>query len=335
MKKRFCALLCALLILSGCTGNTDSDGNDAILPIPADYTEAQCAALVFGTQNLTVSFRGNRVLGGIVADVYTVMSGSETLGSVALGTDGTKYADADNSGVFRTLSMRGEDAVMGDAIVPGEDASRYLRWEGNVSALPTGAKENFEGVFDAVYAEMCRAYGKTADKQSVTIRVETCGDGMVWDGQAILLDPNYLSDHVNGYDALTEQLFYAVSGLDAQDEAHGWLIRGLSLFCHTRYGVYNEYNRYTIQYNAEDSVSDSPERTAVFLSWVSETFDWEFTTFLCRTLQEGTYEADSIWFDRIGFELDELWQLYLTMCSRADQRNPASPWEQYGASAGA
>ncbi len=309
MKKIAAALLCLLFLLSACHAEPQEvpDAEELL-----GYSELQSAELAFGQSDLQLSYRGNRVLDGTVVNWYAVSQNGQTIGAVAQDTEGRWYADTDNNGLFTTLKIQQGRAVFGEEIRFGETAAQYLKWEGDLSALPVGAQDNFTAVFDAVYADMHRMYGQ-GDLKQITVCVADCENGAAYTDGVIYISPDYLREHTNDYDILTEMLMYAVTGLDGRGSDMQWLIDGLAGYGRIRFGVYREYNRYSITYDPAAPLTESAAHTTVFLDWVSDQFDWDFTAYLCRALQNGTYDTEDVWVDRIGFTLDELWNIYQTM----------------------
>ncbi|QNL48186.1 hypothetical protein H8S90_15420 [Olivibacter sp. SDN3] len=169
-------------------------------------------------------------------------------------------------------------------------------------------KDEMVEVFFTNYPRLLNDFNPDAQKE-VAFRIEPSFDGVayVFSGFATY-GAAYMTNNPNDLDVVTHEVMHLVQSYAGG--APGWLTEGIADYVRHVYGLYNDRANWSLpDYQPGQHYTDAYRITARFLVWVEQSYDSDLVKTLDDLLRRGQYE-ESIWLQRTGNTLEDLWTSY-------------------------
>jgi hypothetical protein len=187
-----------------------------------------------------------------------------------------------------------------------------LIFANNYAGFPDEVKKNMITTFFTVYPQEMAAYNPSANKTVIIVIDKDCPELSATVDNVIRFQPKWFTQHPKDIDVVTHEAMHIVQHYQANNYQPRWLSEGIADYVRQLYGLSNKASGWSMPPVMSGMNYQYGYRIAArFLFWIAQYKDKDFVKEVDRSMRENKYTT-SIWKQRTGKTLDELWQEYTT-----------------------
>ncbi len=170
-------------------------------------------------------------------------------------------------------------------------------------------KQRMIDTFFDVYPKLVVTYNKNSAKK-VTFIIDTAYKGVAaTSNDRVVYSAAYMTKRPKDIDVVTHEVMHIVQAY-GNTNGPAWLTEGIADYVRFKYGVDNEGAGWRLPaYKTTQNYQNSYRITARFLDWLERNKTKGIVKMLDSAMRGKAYQ-DTIWKDRTGKTLDELWIEY-------------------------